>query len=251
MGVRTGRCGALSVLALLAWPLAAQELVTDRPDFTESAESVPRGRFQLEGGATHEEGEEGETWSFGEALLRVGLSERLELRLEPGSWVESEGENGTASGLEDAALGLKLEGPHRPGSSTQVALILATSLPTGEEELGSDDPHPEAVLAASWDLTPRLGLGANLGGGEEEDEGRELLAGRASLALGIDLGGGWGAFVEGFGLYPEGGGSEHFFDAGLTRLVGEDLQVDVRAGHEVGDGGEGAWFAGAGLARRW
>ena len=44
----------LLMLALAPLPLAAQEseMVGDRPDFTESALSVPSGRIQLEAGLT-------------------------------------------------------------------------------------------------------------------------------------------------------------------------------------------------------
>ena len=77
----------LGVLAcLLAAPLAAQtELVTDRPDQTESAVVVPRGTVQIETGWLRTEEEDGpveiETEELLGTLVRVGLSDRVELRL--------------------------------------------------------------------------------------------------------------------------------------------------------------------------
>ncbi len=231
---------------------SAEELVTDRPDFTESALAVPRGQFQLEGGVTWSEAGSDEAWSVGELLLRIGVSEKVEVRLEPGSYVEADGPAGEVSGWEDAAVGLKVElADAGEGQPLDLALLASLSLPTGDEDLGSDDPHPEAVLAASWDVSPRLGLGANLGIGESEQNGRDFLEGKASLALGIELGGAWGAFLEAFALYPESAGGEetHFVDAGLTWLATEDLQLDLRAGQ--GLDGEEETFVGAGLAARW
>ena len=35
---------------LIASPLSAQQIITDRPDQTESASTVPRGSLQIEGG---------------------------------------------------------------------------------------------------------------------------------------------------------------------------------------------------------
>ena len=81
----------LLMLALTPLPLAAQEaeMVGDRPDFTESALSVPAGRIQLEAGLTFSDFEsEGEQIAFGEALLRIGLAESFELRGGLGSWVD-------------------------------------------------------------------------------------------------------------------------------------------------------------------
>ena len=77
-----------SALLLLAIPATAEdppELITDRPDQTESPNTVPLGFYQLELGATFNVNEIGsfrnETLSVPETLLRIGLSDRLELRL--------------------------------------------------------------------------------------------------------------------------------------------------------------------------
>src|SRR5437870_3062683 len=59
------------------------ELVTDRPDFTESSLVVPRGRLQIEGGFSYTRGNSGErAWNLPEMLLRLGVASRWELRLE-------------------------------------------------------------------------------------------------------------------------------------------------------------------------
>ncbi|MGH9464186.1 MAG: transporter [Thermoanaerobaculia bacterium] len=252
LGPRAVGKGLALALLVASAPAAAQELVTDRPDFTESALAVPRSRFQLEGGATASKGGSDEAWSFGELLLRIGLSERVELRLEPGSYAEADGPGGELSGWEDAAAGLKVElSAGGEGGRPDIALIAGLSLPTGEQGVGSDEPHPEVVLAVAWDLTPRLGLGANLGLGETDDGERDFLEGRASVAMGFDLGGHWGGFLEAFALYPESGSGEeaHFVDAGLTWLATEDLQLDLRAGQGL-DADEET-FVGAGFAVRW
>ena len=76
------------ILLGLATAVAAQEpaeLVTDRPDQTESAIVVPQGTFQAELGASYEREDEGgeriEATQAPGTLLRYGLVPRLELRL--------------------------------------------------------------------------------------------------------------------------------------------------------------------------
>lgn len=58
---------------------------TDRPDFTEASSVVPAGRIQLESGYTffldNNDGTRSMQHTFPEWLLRVGLTDRLELRL--------------------------------------------------------------------------------------------------------------------------------------------------------------------------
>lgn len=57
-----------------------EPLVTDRPDFTESAETIAPGHLQIESGITRSREDATETDSVGEILLRVGLTPNLELR---------------------------------------------------------------------------------------------------------------------------------------------------------------------------
>ncbi|HKY61551.1 MAG TPA: transporter, partial [Gemmatimonadota bacterium] len=88
--------------------LAGQEgapLVTDRPDFTESAVTVPRGDVQLESGYTFTRSDEEDEHSLGEVLARIGLVERLEARIGFGShaWITAAGND--PSGFEDPSVG--------------------------------------------------------------------------------------------------------------------------------------------------
>ena len=228
-------------------------LTTDRPDFTESTASVQPRRVQLETGYTWEKIGEIETQSWGEILLRIGLSEIAELRLGVNSFITEIGAG--AEGIEDSFVGAKFEiGPRlgdQPTAKPELAVLAGTTLPTGASDVGADDPQPGALLAAAWTVSERLSLGANLGAiylNEPEDSFWE---GSFSLALGADLGRGFGAFVEYFVLAPEGsaGDPSHFFDAGLTYLISNDFQLDLRVGAEAG--GETDAFLGLGLAYRW
>src|SRR5882672_7148159 len=79
-------CGGVTLLlALAAPPLRADEINTDRPDFVESSAVVGRGRFQLETSVAGERDNAGglrlRTLST-PTLLRLGVSENIELRVE-------------------------------------------------------------------------------------------------------------------------------------------------------------------------
>lgn len=230
-------------------------LITDRPDFTESAETIAPGRFQLEAGLTFTDAGRVEDLSLGEVLGRLGLTGRLELRLGAGSYLDVDGPGGTdASGWEDSSLGVKArlaagDGGMRPDA----ALIVATTLPTGARELGGGAGlQPEAVLALAWEPAPGLGLGANLGYAHPRDAGERFHQGFGSVALGWSAGERLGLFAEVYGFSEEedGGEATSYANGGATWLLGPDLQLDARLGTGV-SGTDTDWFVGVGFARRW
>lgn len=246
-------------VALAAGPAVAQEggdepLVTDRPDFTESADTVAPGRFQLEGGVTFAEADDVEERSYGELLGRLGLLDWLELRLGVPSYVEVEAPGGfDASGWEDASLGVKAKLAPGGGARPAAALIVATTLPTGSGELGGGDAlQPEAVLSLAWDLAPDLGLGTNLGWAYPKDGGDRFHQLFASGALGWSATERLGLFAELFGFSEEepDGDATLYADGGATWALSPDAQLDVRVGTGL-SGTETDWFAGVGFAVRW
>src|SRR5215207_9321663 len=91
---------AAAVVAQEGWSGLEEPLITDRPDFTESTETVPRGHFQVEGGTTLNRVEDEDSTSFGELLVRIGTGERWETRLGLGSYGRVETPFEEFSGLE-------------------------------------------------------------------------------------------------------------------------------------------------------
>lgn len=243
---------------LVGAPLAAQEppdpgpLVTDRPDFTESASTVSPGLLQLEAGYTFSRSGSDRQHDVGETLLRIGVRERIELRLGVPTFTVLNGDPEDVDGFGDASLGLKvaLSGGD-DGGAPETALLVATSVPTGEDGLGASGLRPGATLALGWSLPKELGLGVNLGYERFESEGRDLGRAKGSVALGVPLSPTVGAFLEGFLLVPEGSRPERpFADTGFTVLLSPDLQLDVRAGVGL-DRPRPSWFVGTGLSVRW
>ena len=74
----------------------------------------------------------------------------------------------------------------------------------------------------------------------------------ASASLSFPLAGRTGAFVELYALAPEsrGGQATRYVDAGLTYLLGNDVQLDLRLGAGLNQAAARG-FAGAGVAVRW
>lgn len=260
----------LSLSALLAEPALhaaapdEPELVTDRPDQTESTAIVPAGRTQIEAGGTFvrddEDGVRAELEQVPGTLVRIGLGGRFELRLGWDGWLEEEIRVGSATvredGFGDAEIGAKLGLREGNGVSPAIALIGGTSVPVGDEPFSSERFDPSFRLSVSHDLASGIGLGYNAGvetASEPAPDGGHttLTSAIYTLAAGFPAGDRAGIFVELFGDVPMSaeGGPAHSFDSGVTYLLRPNLQLDLAAGVGLSDDAPD-WFAGVGVSMR-
>jgi hypothetical protein len=250
--------------ALHAATPAEPELVTDRPDQTESTAIVPAGRTQIEAGATFvredEDGVRVELLQAPGTLVRIGLAERVELRLGWDGWLEDEITLGDLKaredGFGDAEVGAKVGLREGAGLSPAIALIAATSVPVGEKPFSSERFDPSFRLSVSHDLAGGIGLGYNAGVETASEPARDgdyttLSSAIYTLAAGFPAGDRAGIFVELFGDVPMSaeGGPAHSFDTGVTYLLRPNLQLDLAAGVGLSDDAPD-WFAGVGVSVR-
>jgi hypothetical protein len=239
----------LSALAGAA-PVAAQgraPIETDRPDFTESSATVPRGRYQLEAGYTVQRAaQRGSSHSLPETLLRIGVSSGVELRLAQNAMVAD-----GASAFDDIAIGTKLALGGQRGARPELALLLQTTLPTGGTRVSAAVMQPSAALLAGWELGGAWSAGGSLIAGRERDDHLELAA---STVVGYELSPTWRSYAEWFTIQPVHGNAgergESYLNGGLTRLLSPTLQLDARVGLGVG-GGADRFFMGVGLSVGW
>jgi hypothetical protein len=228
----------ISLSALLMPSAHAQdEIESDRPDLVESSKVVGKGRVQLETGLLLErdrgEGRRERTLST-PTLLRLGMSENLELRIETdGRTIRHETEDGvrrTEAGYADTALGLSWHVLDGEGSRPSVAVLAAGELDTGSRAFRGQGFRPSLRVAAEWDLPGEMSLGVMPGIAVERDEsgryGYGILAAVIEKPLGERLRG----FAElALPQIARGrhGGVEATFDLGATYLLSKDVQLDA------------------------
>lgn len=245
------RAVGLMALTLAGTPLAAQgptPIETDRPDFTESASTISRGRFQLEAGYTLQRSAGGvtSTHSLPETLLRIGLPGGVEARV---------GQNLQAAGgradFADLALGAKVALADQDGARPQLAVLLQSTLPTGGDRLSAGKAVPSASLLAAWELNSAWSAGASVLASREPNDQTTLAA---SAAVGRQIVAGWRGFAEWFTIQPIDapvtGSGVHYLNGGVTRSLSPLVQLDARIGVGVG-GAADRYFVGLGLAVGW
>lgn len=246
---------ALSACTRTIARLQPSPLSTDRPSYYTRTSVVPVGFPQVESGVTYSHTDGARTTAIGEATLRAAVSPTVELRLTAPSYVLRRATGNSTDGLGDASLGAKLvlnEGSDRPGEpSTNLSLLVGSTLPTGSAGLGDSRALPSAALIAGWTLTPEAGLTANVIWGRAEEGGRTANVWAGVLGFGFSHSDRVGSFVE---VYSTRAASRDWdfpwFVGGLTFLMSRTVQLDVHGGvHSASIKDD--HFVGLGLSRRF
>jgi hypothetical protein len=228
-------------------------LITDRPDATESAFTVPMGSFQIETGIVYESTELGNNYqdkfsslNIATTLLRYGLWNNIELRfgtmytiLTDEFGMPGNEETQTFSGINRILLSAKFHVHGEKGILPEASLIANVRFPTGD--FGNENRYA-LFLAASHTLSDVFGLGYNIGTAKEEGDWMFIY----SLALGAGVSNKVGVFAEVFGNFTQ---ENQWFDTGLTYLINNDLQLDASVGFGL-DTHFPDWFVNGGVSIR-
>ena len=257
--LQLGTAMLLGVVSCSSLGRAAGPVISDRPGFTDTPSVLPAGGVQLEAGLTADDTPGVRYTSIGETLVRVGVGAALEARLFGNSFARRQEDGGQSVGdLEDPKLGIKLRVRELPDTvhsfAPRVALLIAAALPIRGSAVSTGRALPEGKFALSWNLPHGASFFSNLGyAAVVADDGsrraRPFMTGAAWYAASPTL----SLFLE---AYDARGDIRHLVtparlgDAGVTRLLSDRFQVDVRIGRSLRrDRPER--FAGVGLSRRW
>lgn len=221
------------VLLLSALPAVAQEesIVADRPGLADGATTMSRGVAQLEAGVTVD----ADLLTL-PALLRYGITDRLELRIAS-DVISDEGD------LAPISAGFKLR--LRDGS-LPLSLIASVQPPSGGGSLRTTELESEArlvsdiALAEGLSLTPNIGIAFAAGG-----DAAGILAATLEREMGAFL-----PFVD-FETTFGNGDTSMIADAGVAWVVRPNTQLDLSAGVNVLGDAYPDWFLAAGYSRRF
>lgn len=223
-------------------PAADPEIVTDRPDVTESSIVVPKGSLQFENGLTWT-GDRGQsTLDLSETLARLGISRLTELRFVVPNYQTGLGGGASASGFGDIAVGMKQQlGPL--AGDVDLSVIIALSLPTGAAQVSSHGYDPFIKFPWSKDLK----AGWSIGGMESlfwyTIDRRRDLTGEHTFYIEKQITGPWDAFAEYAGDYAQRGGSKELAHFGTAYKLTPKNQIDFHFGFGLSKATPGKFFA--------
>ncbi|GAB4286087.1 MAG: hypothetical protein Kow0098_00850 [Ignavibacteriaceae bacterium] len=236
-------------LSFVSFSINAQELITDRPDQTESASTVSPNSLQIETGFIYEnsdpDGLTTENFSVAGSLFRLGVVNNLELRLGFNYIITN---NVTArNGFSDFLAGIKLNFLNEVDDPLDFGLILQTILPVGDKQLNPEQTEPELISAFSKQLNGLVSVGVNLGIFSDSNE--EQIGYLYTTALGFSVSGKFSLFIEYYGNFQRLLRPDHKFDTGVTYLLSSDIQLDLSAGKSI-SALESYWFINSGISLR-
>lgn len=222
------------VIFFLSLPFFAisQEIVTDRPDQTESSSAVDKGSLQIESGILigfTEDNLSSKTQILAPTtLFRYGILKGFELRvLSQFESIKESMFSEKTSGMSDLELGTKINLLNKENINTEIAFISHVILPTGSTNLTNDNIGINNKLSISHMLSPTLSLGYNVGyvyfG---EGKGDAIY----SVAFGVAVTKQVGFYLEPYGSFLEFNRHESNFDAGITYLIKNNIQLDFSFG---------------------
>ncbi len=258
----------------------ADEIETDRPDFTQNRRTVGRGVVQLESGMTYLQGRRDSfsNFSFPETLLRIGIVADSARTAGQAKTFASDrtndlrtGKHHSDVGAQDLVVGMKLAFTAQQGVLPEMGMIIHSSVPSGSDGLSSGLMLPGVNWLYGWDFTKRWSLSGSTqaykatalvplptsrGGTRSDDPTTHAFVVVAqSFSMEYEITDKLTPYLEWFALFPAGAMSatkspQHYLDSGFTYKVTPNIQLDGRIGFGLSPHATG-FFAGSGLSLRF
>lgn len=248
-------CFFILACATVSQACALEAIDTDGPDFVDSSEVVGNGRFLIEQDAvTEREGRNAEpsrTVST-PTLLRYGVGETVELRLQADTYIRKTGVNrGLGSGVEgygDLGVGLKWHTHDRREAENRPAVswILQLDTPSGSKDFRGHGTRPSLRSVITWDLPQQISLALMPGlTGDSRADGHRYTSGMFGINFGKRFTERFRMFVE--SAYSqlaraENGGVVAAWDIGAVYLLTNDWQLGSRFAAAANRNSPGSMF---------
>jgi Putative MetA-pathway of phenol degradation len=203
----------------------------DRPGLADSAALAGKGVWQIEAGVQWEL-HEGEDDLFVPALFRLGVSRRVEARVEGNTLssrlVGASRQTGLAPTSLGAKVGIVLADDDTPG----VAVIGRVFPAWGTDEFHSDHVTGDVRLVIDWALNDRWSLNPNAGFSWSDDGESAFATGLFAMTIGYSPRPALNFFIDTSYQRREasGGTASTVWDGGVAYIPRQNWQFDISAG---------------------
>lgn len=219
-----------SILLAFSGSLFAQTISTEAPSVSSCGTTVPKNSFQIETGIGIRFGGFSPNQSFASNLFRLGITERIELRLTSGII------KGNHFYFSPIQVGAKFQFIKDPNKKTKVALITHFEIP----EVKHPHLYANVNMAVSHQLADKHSLGYNIGYSYSKQVFSKEYSMSAeninlSLIYSYSVSQKLSLFVEGYGnlinasTYPFYSRSSGF-DFGVLYLLRDNIQINYAFG---------------------
>lgn len=245
--------------ALGSAPAWADDINPDRPGIADGSGVVGAARLQIESGLQREwrrDGDERERLTYVPSLLRIGIDEQWEARVEGNAfgW-QNQSDAARSTGAMPVSMGVKyhVQGNGDAGNPAYAVIVrvfprsgsdtFGTHRATGDVRLVAD-----IALAPDWSFTPNIGAAR-----QEDDAGQQfntaLLAATLSYAANKQL----NVFLDtGMQSREERHGrAQVILDTGVAYILTPDVQLDATIGRGVHGAKPPRVYASAGFSIRF
>jgi hypothetical protein len=244
-------------------PDLSEPIVTDRPDFTESSVTVGMGVVQLESGYTFTYNDDDQDvtkeHSYPESLFRIGMfADWFELRLgwNYGNSAETVFGAGATDleGADDLYVGAKLALTPQSGCLPETGIILQGTVPSGSSAFTAGEVLVGVNYLYGWDVNDFFSVGGGTQANRAlDDNGEDFYVEFAqSITTGYSWTDEWSSYAEWYMFAPAGAETaqnQQYFNTGVTYLITDDIQWDLRAGVGLNEAADD-FFAGSGISIR-
>ncbi len=240
------------------------DIITDRPDQTESPSTVPKNFIQVEAGAIMESHKltytklifpsvsmtsKIKTFTAPSVLLRYGIAKNIELRVGIEYNIRTFSANTeSTNGSGPLLAGAKIRIIEESTSAPETAVLLNVNIPLGNSTVFMPNSvSAEYRAAIAKELTRVFSVSCNLGGEYYfENNTTQYLY---TLSIGISPADKLSFFGESFGFFPGNEAAIHMLDGGITFLFKRNIQADLSAGFGLTENAPD-YFIGAGISLR-
>ncbi|MDO9260054.1 MAG: transporter [Polaromonas sp.] len=249
--------------AAIAWAQVNEPINADRPGIADGSKVIGHGRLQIEAGFQKEFRRAAGTSNhraMAPLLLRAGMGQNWEFRLETNSYVFQTSRDASGSlvreeGRAPVALGAKYQITDvKDGTTPSLGMIARLVPQSGSGSFRSQRTSGDLRLAADWDFAQKWSLNPNIGVGlVEDDEGRTFSARTFAATLSYNPTASLSLFVDAGMQSPEkrGGRASVILDAGLGYLLTPNVQLDFSVGKGVRGNTSPRAFVSAGISTRF
>ena len=224
----------LAVLVMTFCSEVEGQIITDRPDQTESSSTVGLGVLQIESGV--QVSYEGPIGTLGSSirsliaptsLFRYGITKGVELRLVSQFEDVKTGRFNT-SGISDLEIGTKIQLLQKEGTDIEIAFLSHLIVPSGTKAISGNGYGTVNKLSISHSLTEKVGIGYNMG--YDYTNGSNIGDFTYSVAIGTSVNNKVGIYIEPYGAWEEFETGVLNLDAGVTYLLNDNFQFDFSFG---------------------